>query len=369
MGCCEVIPEQKNQEVLNINDNNHTNTNNYNSANHIKNNSSKHTNKTKNSTTANTKKQRNFSVTEVAEIEDFCEKDVSNINRLYRNHNRHTNNNTTNSILLQKTYTSINNKNPNTNTYKHKVDIPKKKEVKIPLIEISIDIINNRKRLLLTIVEAKYLQINTQFIINAGGLEGSERLAKDGLTIFGNKNSNNHNFTNNNFTILNTTNNFNSSNDFNFPDEETVGEKAFEIKYTEKENKYSIANLYGSGLFIKVNQPIVLKHNSVFSFVTSHIFVQIPIELKNRDINNLNVYNNGNPNETKSKIILKVLYGVNKGEEYTFNSEVIPVIRLGRKIHSNNTLLSENNTSISNFNFNNVNIGFNEENISRIQCT
>jgi len=42
--------------------------------------------------------------------------------------------------------------------------------------------------LALTIIEANFLSEGTILLINPGGLEGSERMAKDGITYFGIKN-------------------------------------------------------------------------------------------------------------------------------------------------------------------------------------
>ena len=41
---------------------------------------------------------------------------------------------------------------------------------------------------MLTIIEATYIPDGTTLHINPGGLEGSERMAKDGLVFFGTKN-------------------------------------------------------------------------------------------------------------------------------------------------------------------------------------
>jgi hypothetical protein len=67
-------------------------------------------------------------------------------------------------------------------------EIPKTKEVKIPSIEIPIEIIKTKKRLSLTIIESKYLTEGTVLYINPGGLEGSERMCRDGVVIFGSDN-------------------------------------------------------------------------------------------------------------------------------------------------------------------------------------
>ena len=59
------------------------------------------------------------------------------------------------------------------------------KPPKVPLDIIPDSIINSRKKLKLIIIQSKYLSEGREFIINAGGLIGSPRNAKDGVTIFG----------------------------------------------------------------------------------------------------------------------------------------------------------------------------------------
>ena len=56
---------------------------------------------------------------------------------------------------------------------------------KIPNDKIPDNLINSRKKLKLIIIQSKYLSEGREFLINAGGLVGSPRNAKDGITIFG----------------------------------------------------------------------------------------------------------------------------------------------------------------------------------------
>ena len=56
---------------------------------------------------------------------------------------------------------------------------------KVPNDKIPESIINSRKKLKLIIIQSKYLSEGREFLINAGGLVGSPRNAKDGITIFG----------------------------------------------------------------------------------------------------------------------------------------------------------------------------------------
>jgi hypothetical protein len=55
-------------------------------------------------------------------------------------------------------------------------------------VEIPYEIIRTKKRLALTVIEANFLSEGTVLHINPGGLEGSERMAKDGIVTFGIKN-------------------------------------------------------------------------------------------------------------------------------------------------------------------------------------
>jgi hypothetical protein len=122
-----------------------------------------------------------------------------------------------------------------------KPEIPKTKEVKIPSAEIPLEIIKIKKRLQLTIFESKCLTEGTALNINPGGLDGSERMSKDGVIIFGTKTDD-------------------CVNDFNFPDEEEIiGKRHFEIKYDISKDGYKIKNLFGSGLFIKITKKMVKK--------------------------------------------------------------------------------------------------------------
>lgn len=243
------------------------------------------------------------------------------------------------------------------------IEIPRVRELKLPNIEVSESIIMSRKKLILKVVEAKYLEPGMELIINAGGLEGSERMSKDGIVLFGNR----------------PTQKDAIQNDFNFPKEEQVGEKHFQIKYDIENDKYWAKDLYGSGLFMKLTQPIRLKNNTIFSLVTSHILVRIPLELNysisltnlskedkqqdafSNDKNYNDIINNNLGQNTKnqtnseppSKIHLKVLYGINKDAEYFFDSIKSPIITFGRNKKSDNP----------------SHIQIQADSISRLQCT
>lgn len=56
---------------------------------------------------------------------------------------------------------------------------------RVPNDKIPDSIINSKKKLKLIIKQSKYLLEGKEYIINAGGLIGSHRNAKDGVTLFG----------------------------------------------------------------------------------------------------------------------------------------------------------------------------------------
>lgn len=119
-------------------------------------------------------------------------------------------------------------------------------------------------------------------------------------------------------------------NDFNFPEEEyNIGKRHFVIKYDIESDEYKIKNLSGSGLYIKINEKMILRNNSIFSFSSSLILVKIE--------NNI--------------IILKILYGYNENNEYSFNGNEKKYIKLGR------------------IKLNDIDLEFNDESTSRIQTT
>jgi hypothetical protein len=59
------------------------------------------------------------------------------------------------------------------------------KSPRVPKDIISDTIINSRKKLKLIIKQSKYLVEGKEYIINAGGLIGSPRNLKNGITLFG----------------------------------------------------------------------------------------------------------------------------------------------------------------------------------------
>ena len=129
---------------------------------------------------------------------------------------------------------------------------------KVPHDIMPDSIINSKKKLKLIIKQSKYLPEGREFIINAGGLVGSPRNAKDGITIFGDVGVI-HKYTLIYLILLFLQNNH--KNDFEFPEEESkTGQSHAEIKYDRNLDQYLVKSLRGSGCFLKINKKIVI-HN------------------------------------------------------------------------------------------------------------
>lgn len=135
----------------------------------------------------------------------------------------------------------------------------------------------------LTIKESKFNNIGQVLEINNQGLTGSIRKANDGSVFFGQSNPD-------------------QLNDFILQSEEGINLRHFEIKYEPIKNEYIIKNISGSGVFIKIDKPMILKSGMIISFGTNHILVKITNETIDQQ-------------EIISKIKFKGIYGPNKGNE------------------------------------------------------
>ncbi len=123
-----------------------------------------------------------------------------------------------------------------------------------------------------------------------------------------------------------------------------IGKRHFEIKYDILRDSYRIKNLFGSGLFVKIEKKLLLRNNSIFSFSTSHIIVKISMDAR---------LDNGEVNENEfinSTISLKVIHGINENKEFIFDSKNNSKITLGR------------------IQVTGIDIAFGEESTSRVQC-
>lgn len=227
------------------------------------------------------------------------------------------------------------------------------KPPKVPHDKIPDSIINSKKKLKLIIKQSKYLSEGREFIINAGGLVGSPRNAKDGVTIFGDAGVN-HNYINiiNKYILFQN----NHKNDFEFPEEESkTGQSHAEIKYDRNLDQYQVKSLRGSGCFLKIDKKIVkiyiniyinlylqlLETGDLFSF--SNFLIQVNIEIKSEEINNRNIV-------VSSLLTLEVLFGDDQRRKITFDSKNKKEVRIGR--------LKNSETDFT----------FADEDVSRKQC-
>ena len=99
------------------------------------------------------------------------------INSLEFNGSNSLNGNLTGHYDLQQTIGNTSQKDPDS-------EIPMNPP-RVPRDKIPISIINSKRKLKLIIKESKYLPEGRELIINAGGLIGSRRNQRDGVTIFG----------------------------------------------------------------------------------------------------------------------------------------------------------------------------------------
>lgn len=101
-------------------------------------------------------------------------------------------------------------------------------------------------------------------------------------------------------------------NDFVLNDS-NLSEKQFYTFYNSKKNEFHIVDsITGTGLFVQINDNLVIKHDTIVSFCTDHIYLQV----------------NETENNTK-EIKIKFLQS-NKEDEYSFNSIDKKVITIGR---------------------------------------
>ena len=97
--------------------------------------------------------------------------------------------------------------------------------------------------------------------INAQGLMGSKRDKKDGCTILGS---------------LSQTSRGDYPNDYVIAQDENdgIGDRHMIIKYNMMDRGYYIRDLgKGSGTFVRLDPPLVLKNGFIISFGTSHLTV------------------------------------------------------------------------------------------------
>jgi len=120
-------------------------------------------------------------------------------------------------------------------------------------------------KLVLKVEESTDSEIGTQFEILPGGMVSSPRGVSDCITYAGR-----------------TREISNLVNDINFGrNDEAIGERHFMVKYDAGElylamNMYQLKDLGdGSGTFIKIEKPLLLRNNFIISYGVSHMGVKI----------------------------------------------------------------------------------------------
>lgn len=141
-----------------------------------------------------------------------------------------------------------------------------------------------KTKLTMIIISSKIQKVNTEISITPYGMIDSLRNSNDNSYIFGVSSK------------LNDT-----TNDYNFLPEQGIKNKHFIIKY--KCPNYYLKNFTGAGTFVLINKSTRLLDKSIIVFSNNFILVGISEVLNNSQI------------EKTSKIKLKVINGLNKGDE------------------------------------------------------
>ena len=251
--------------------------------------------------------------------------------------------------IIENSIPNLINNNSNNSKYNNEQNILINPPI-LPNKIISDNIINSTKKLILIIIQSKYLTEGKEYIINAGGLIGSQRNIKDGITYFGDKSVS--------YIIIINKTQLNHKNDFEFPDEESnTGQSWAEIKYDIISNQYQIKSLRGSGCFVKIENKIVniiflfiylfiyiiqlLENGDLFSF--SNFLIEVKIDIISEEKNDRNIV-------TSTLLTLEVLFGENEQRKISFDSKNNKLIHIGR--------LQNNETDVV----------FLDEDVSRKQC-
>lgn len=111
-------------------------------------------------------------------------------------------------------------------------------------------------RLNLIPIESPALQQKEVLRINAYGLEGSLRGKRDGVTYIGSDPS--------------------EGNDFAIPKDISLGRKHLMIRFNASTSKYYLKDLgEGTGTFVRIDVPVLLRHGFIISFGESHLVVHL----------------------------------------------------------------------------------------------
>lgn len=134
-------------------------------------------------------------------------------------------------------------------------------DMPLTLAQIPPEEINIAPKLLLEIIESPTMPQGTTFLINACGYENSDRRVNDGCVYIGTHGKSEEEF----------------DNDIVIPEEEEgMGHKHLVIKYSMETKEYLLKDLgEGTGTFIRIDTPLLLKQGHIISFGDSHMAVNI----------------------------------------------------------------------------------------------
>ena len=136
-------------------------------------------------------------------------------------------------------------------------------------LERIAEAVHYAKLLILRVISSKVLQTGLEITINAMGIDGSERDARDGVVYFGNKRKGRKGDMR---EVV---------NDVKIPaSDKELGEKHrgrhFQIAYDPFTDKYYIKDLsVGFGAFTRLNAPLILKDNHLIHIGESFIVVNL----------------------------------------------------------------------------------------------
>ena len=132
--------------------------------------------------------------------------------------------------------------------------------------DTSLSVIGLKEKDLMTAPKLKLISVESPALpqgkvlhINAFGLEGSARAKKDCVTYIGAEDS--------------------KRNDFAIPQDLTLGSRHLMIKYNPATCKYYLRDLGdGTGTFVRIDIPVLLKNGYIISFGESHMVVDLASE-------------------------------------------------------------------------------------------
>lgn len=192
----------------------------------------------------------------------------------------------------------------------------------------------------LEVLNSFSLQKGTKIKIDALGLiDGSLRNAKDNITYFG--------YLENSDNNLKEKNNDNNAIDYSLPLKhcEKLG-RFFKIQYISKYNEYVIKDLgNGLGTFIKINDSIFIRDNSMINIGDSYLIFYFN-ENEKREIEKKES-KSSNVNGINQKLKVKLFDSKNNNEikEYIFDTNTENKIHIGRKNHGNEIELDDHLSS------------------------